>query len=990
MRTLHSIVPIVLAAFLLAFPGDAAAQQAFVRGDANGDGIVSMADPVRILSNLFRAGPELGCLAASDANMDDGVNIADAVYVIMHVSRQPGAPPIRSAEEYPPLELDCAAGLAGSPDVDSGMGASMDEVVAAEGEVLVPVRIWSPQATIDSWAFTVSYPAHELEFVRMDAVSVPGVEEPDFMSAEVQEPGIVRICTLYHILLEPDHGLDVNQGTKLCDLAFNPVGHGAARAVLGFAQEYGESEVVAGTLSDMPGEAIFPATWSGAVSFDDDPLPAPSDLQANVTEMRTDGTGAEVHLSWSNGAAYESVLVERTGERGIETIAELAGTATTFDDMAPSGHFGYRVRGRQGAQESIAPFALISTIDLLPEPHDVGVAAGEPNQSILAWKNPVAYDAVQIFRNGTLIAELPGSATDFTDTERDGPIAVYHLRGQAGQHLSRRVPALLGASSSPDYGEDRVQNLTCRFTDPGEVALSWDPPENPENPDAYEVWRGETLLATLEPSATSLADNPPFERNSLDYRVFSIIGESQVAATWCRIPFRRHQSIRNLGATLSGDFDTITLRWDQGASYLAITVSRNDELVATLPGDANEYTETLDFGSAESITYSVHAIGSDFMTDPKELTVSHSDQELLRGDANWDGRTSMSDVLLLRRHLFNGAIPPLCPDAADANDDGGINIADPVMILQSIFTSDVTLPAPYPAPGIDFTGDSLTCEAGELIPGEFTNDELRVGEVEAVPGQEVGVPVYLTNHVPVEAFQLVIRYNPQLFILEDGYGGTENAALDFTDTAFDRTYDGRVPDFAGLHAPDGQDYFVAGALWSIIEDIPVLPGENQLLVTIVGRVSADAEPGQIIELTPTNGVDNDGTGIHRLMNEITSKGESRFVSFHPKTKAGFIDIKDNSLGMNFLRGDMNADGHFNLADPIATLMYLFADSSPPPCPDTADADDSGEIEVNDAVLSLTYLFVAADLPPDVPLTGQCEPDKTYDHLGDCLYTHCRK
>lgn len=80
----------------------------------------------------------------------------------------------------------------------------------------------------------------------------------------------------------------------------------------------------------------------------------------------------------------------------------------------------------------------------------------------------------------------------------------------------------------------------------------------------------------------------------------------------------------------------------------------------------------------------------------------------MRGDANADGRTDLSDAVTVLRHLFAGA-PSLCLDAHDANDDGMLNIADPVALLGYLFASQGPLPAPSGACGADPTPDALGC-----------------------------------------------------------------------------------------------------------------------------------------------------------------------------------------------------------------------------------------------------------------------------------------
>ena len=58
-------------------PADEQAQ--FIRGDANNDGAVTLADPHAIILWLFRGNSVVTCMNASDANDDGEPNLTDAV-----------------------------------------------------------------------------------------------------------------------------------------------------------------------------------------------------------------------------------------------------------------------------------------------------------------------------------------------------------------------------------------------------------------------------------------------------------------------------------------------------------------------------------------------------------------------------------------------------------------------------------------------------------------------------------------------------------------------------------------------------------------------------------------------------------------------------------------------------------------------------------------------------------------------------------------------
>lgn len=64
-----------------------------------------------------------------------------------------------------------------------------------------------------------------------------------------------------------------------------------------------------------------------------------------------------------------------------------------------------------------------------------------------------------------------------------------------------------------------------------------------------------------------------------------------------------------------------------------------------------------------------------------------------RGDANEDGSINLADSVAILNHLFNGGPLLGCPGAGDANTDGGLNIGDPIFLLNFLFDGG---PAPTP------------------------------------------------------------------------------------------------------------------------------------------------------------------------------------------------------------------------------------------------------------------------------------------------------
>jgi predicted phosphoribosyltransferase len=85
-----------------------------------------------------------------------------------------------------------------------------------------------------------------------------------------------------------------------------------------------------------------------------------------------------------------------------------------------------------------------------------------------------------------------------------------------------------------------------------------------------------------------------------------------------------------------------------------------------------------------------------------------------RGDANGDGQVDLADPIVVLNRLFLGGQPLSCEDAADSNDDGEVNLTDPIRTLNRLFLGGEPLPPPGPeACGEDPTPDQLAaCESG--------------------------------------------------------------------------------------------------------------------------------------------------------------------------------------------------------------------------------------------------------------------------------------
>ncbi len=85
----------------------------FRRGDANGDGVVDIADPLFLEAELFAGGSASPCRDASDANDDGFVDIADDITILSYLFIGGATPPA-------PGPLSCGADPTDSDPLDCG------------------------------------------------------------------------------------------------------------------------------------------------------------------------------------------------------------------------------------------------------------------------------------------------------------------------------------------------------------------------------------------------------------------------------------------------------------------------------------------------------------------------------------------------------------------------------------------------------------------------------------------------------------------------------------------------------------------------------------------------------------------------------------------------------------------------------------------------------------------------------------------------------
>ncbi len=138
--------------------------------------------------------------------------------------------------------------------------------------------------------------------------------------------------------------------------------------------------------------------------------------------------------------------------------------------------------------------------------------------------------------------------------------------------------------------------------------------------------------------------------------------------------------------------------------------------------------------------------------------ISSAEEPFVRGDANQDGALDVADpVFILIHHLFSPVGENLlCLDALDADDSGEIDLSDPIYLLRFLFLRGPPPPFPFPGCGPDPTEDRnhLDCPNFRTCPLIVNSIGMRLVYIQ--PGSfQMGSPEKELDRFPDETLHLV-------------------------------------------------------------------------------------------------------------------------------------------------------------------------------------------------------------------------------------------
>ncbi|MEM7234694.1 MAG: hypothetical protein AAF517_21120 [Planctomycetota bacterium] len=352
--------------------------------------------------------------------------------------------------------------------------------------------------------------------------------------------------------------------------------------------------------------------------------------------------------------------------------------------------------------------------------------------------------------------------------------------------------------------------------------------------------------------------------------------------------------------------------------------------------------------------------------------------EFIRGDANLDGALSVADLEAFGCLFFCAGGFFSCMDSADVNDDGKLDLVDFVDLYNELLIESTGLPAPFPNPGEDPTDDDLECNDYTIPSPPVSNDELiRLGHVDARPGDFVQIPVEIEITHPVATMHLAVEYDPAVFtpLAQDPTSLPDARFFRGTplEDARDRNYHNVFFSAVDVPDPSPRSIYRVGFTF-FIQPFQYL--ENSVVFQLLGTIPENAEPGREMEFRPVTF----DAGPYVMENEIVGNGYRR----SPGLSSGSLTVL---APVEFVRGDSNVDGQVDISDAIHALSYLFLGGASISCDDAADVNDNGQHDLSDSISLLAHLFLGGLGPrapwPDCGVDPSDDPIECEGHVS-CL------
>ena len=734
--------------------------------------------------------------------------------------------------------------------------------------------------------------------------------------------------------------------------------------------------------------------------------------------------GGDASISWTNGEVYESIEVIRDGQ----VIALLGGTATTHVDLAPGGGVHqYLLQGVVGGFNS-TPIGCGLSFD--PQAITSFSCTRVSTQVNMTWVNTDVYDSIDLLRNGISIQSLVGTATSTTDTPGSG-VHDYAIRGTiSGINSAAANCAISVAPAAPVA-------MTCASTS-GVVSLQW---TNSESYNQILVTRGGVQIALLAGTATTHSDSSG--AGVFDYGVTGVFGGSSSAETICTAT-NPPEPITGLSCGHSAG--TVSLFWSEGIGIDGVEIRRDGVLVSTVPALTGFYQES--GAPTGTRNYALRSISGglsssditcDVIIPPGPITgLTCVSNQPLTAQLDWTSPAGATSISITRDGVLLDTVTAATSTYLDSPVPAGIPIYVFTATVDGVsgpsISCAVVVDSPTPPPVASFS----TSVVSGIAPLEVQFTDSSTGTIDSW-AWDFGDAASSAEPSPLHLFQNAGSFSVVLLVTGPGGSHSTSVLITVDEPA-------PVSDFSGTPTSGSvgmtvafSDISTGGAAnswsWSFGDGASStlqnpshsysIAGNYDVSLSVTGPGGSNslARPGYITvaELAPIadfSGTPTSGTvGMTVAFSDLSSGGPASSWSWsfgdgasstlqnpsHSYATAGNYDVSLSVTGPGgtsvlnrvgyivvaalpqFIRGDGNNDGSFDISDPVLSLEYLFGNGSVN-CLSALDVNDDSAVNLADVVSGLAAIF-GTGTAPTAPFPG-CGADPTSDALGCVGAANC--
>ncbi len=303
----------------------------------------------------------------------------------------------------------------------------------------------------------------------------------------------------------------------------------------------------------------------------------PADLSCSVAG------GTDSVLTWVNTQPSTSIMVLRDG---IE-IADLPPTSTGYTDagVAPAT-YEYCVINIFGPKTSASTCCTL----LVPAPPTGFSCLATAGDVDMSWTNNEEYDDLTLQRDGAVIAVLPGATTTFTDVAPTPGSHTYTLSGAKDGNSSATIDC---TEAVPAAATDLAASALAST-----VSLTW---SHSGPGDTADLYRDGALIGSL-PGSTQSYDDAGLASGDYEYCLTMRIGDGTSATICTSI----HVLADPTGFSCSTVSGNVEISWTNNDSYSTLTLNRDGQLLAILPGGDSSYQDALPAHGAHSYDLTAH------------------------------------------------------------------------------------------------------------------------------------------------------------------------------------------------------------------------------------------------------------------------------------------------------------------------------------------------------------------------------------------------